>query len=220
MDIVQGVAALQRFCGPALTRTLADAEAALGGVTLDRLPRVLSDLEASEDAFAGAAGLKQIAGQVHTALHALGILLCLPHILENGEMVQYASLGAGNTGRSFDLETDRRVAEFKFITWRGGPEAFRQNGLFKDFLPTRRASDAEAEVHLPSGNRTPSSIFERRASPFQRTQGCTPGCEFPRDARRTVSDCAQILPPPKRDGDDTGCLRLSSEEHGFGCLAF
>ena len=44
------------------------------------------------------------------------------------------SLGAGNSGRSWDLETDRQIAEFKFISWRGGPEAIRQNSLFKDFL--------------------------------------------------------------------------------------
>ena len=30
-------------------------------------------------------------------------------------------------------DIDRRIAEFKFIHWRGGSEAIRQNGLFKDF---------------------------------------------------------------------------------------
>ncbi|WP_283814259.1 hypothetical protein [Bradyrhizobium aeschynomenes] len=44
-------------------------------------------------------------------------MLCLPHILEEGEIVDYVSLGAGNTGRPFDLETNRRIAEFKFIHW-------------------------------------------------------------------------------------------------------
>jgi hypothetical protein len=43
------------------------------------------------------------------------------------------SLGAGNTGKEFDLETNYRIAEFKFIHWRGGPESIRQNQLFKDF---------------------------------------------------------------------------------------
>jgi hypothetical protein len=45
----------------------------------------------------------------------------------------YVSLGAGNTGRAFDLETNQRIAEFKFIHWQGGPESIRQNSLFKDF---------------------------------------------------------------------------------------
>ena len=43
-------------------------------------------------------------------------------------------LGAGNTGREFDLETNYRIAEFKFIHWRGGPDTIRQNSIFKDFF--------------------------------------------------------------------------------------
>jgi len=31
------------------------------------------------------------------------------------------------------LETNLRVAEFKFIRWQGAPESIRQNSLFKDF---------------------------------------------------------------------------------------
>jgi hypothetical protein len=82
----------------------------------------------------GAAGLiKQLAGQINVVIHALGILLCLPHILRPGEIIDYVSLGAGNTGRAFDLETNLRVAEFTFNRWQGGPESIRQNSLFKDF---------------------------------------------------------------------------------------
>jgi hypothetical protein len=47
----------------------------------------------------GAAGLvKQLAGQINMIIHALGILLCLPHILRPSEIIDYVSLGAGNTG--------------------------------------------------------------------------------------------------------------------------
>jgi hypothetical protein len=60
--------------------------------------------------------------------------LSLPHILEDGEVIEELSLGAGNTGRNFDLATNRRIAEFKFIHWRGGAESIRQNSLFKDFF--------------------------------------------------------------------------------------
>ena len=66
----------------------------------------------------------------------------LPHILEPDERIEYVSLGAGNTGKAFDLETDRRNAEFKFINWRGGSEAIRENTLFKDFYLM-----AEHETH-------------------------------------------------------------------------
>ena len=88
---------------------------------------------ASHGSLAAASELKRIASQVNVTIHALGILLCLPHILEGSETIEYVSLGAGNTGRRFDLETDLRIAEFKFIRWRGGPESIRQNTTFKDF---------------------------------------------------------------------------------------
>jgi hypothetical protein len=77
--------------------------------------------------------VKRLAREINVVIHALGILLCLPHILEPEETIEYVSLGAGNTGRAFDLETNKRIAEFKFSRWQGGAEAIRQNSLFKDF---------------------------------------------------------------------------------------
>ncbi|RWQ81919.1 MAG: hypothetical protein EOS85_14165 [Mesorhizobium sp.] len=94
----------------------------------------LESAGAGREVLGAAAEMKRLAGQVNVTIHALGILLCLPHLLEPGEKVEYVSLGAGNTGRQFDLETNRRVAEFKFIRWRGGPEAIRQNSIFKDYF--------------------------------------------------------------------------------------
>ena len=85
----------------------------------------------------GAAGLiKRLAGQIHVVIHALGILLCLPRILQPGEVVEYVSLGAGNTGRAFDLETNQRIAEFKFIRWQGGAEVIRQGSKRTPFFQT------------------------------------------------------------------------------------
>jgi hypothetical protein len=49
-----------------------------------------------------AAKMKRLAGQINVINHSLGILLCLPHILEVGEQVEKVSLGAGNTGREFE----------------------------------------------------------------------------------------------------------------------
>jgi hypothetical protein len=40
------------------------------------------------------------------------------------------------------METNFRVAEYKFIDWQGGPETIRQNGIFKDFFEL-----AEHETH-------------------------------------------------------------------------
>lgn len=62
------------------------------------------------------------------------MLVVLPHILERDERIESVSLGAGNTGRGHDLVTNRQIAEFKFIQWRGGSESIRQNSLFIDLF--------------------------------------------------------------------------------------
>lgn len=133
-DIVAAAARLQRFAGHGLTRTLGAIEERSRGVTLETASGLLDDVGADRETFAAAALIKALAGEINVTIHALGILRCLPHILQPGEVVEYVSLGAGNTGRLFDLETNLRVAEFKFIAWRGGPESIRQNGVFKDFF--------------------------------------------------------------------------------------
>ena len=127
------LARLDRFAGGDLTQKLARIEREAKGVTAENWVPLLEQTHATHEALAEAAELKRLAGQVNVTIHALGILLCLRHILEPGERVESLSLGAGNTGKRFDLETSRRVAEFKFIRWRGGSESIRQNDTFKDF---------------------------------------------------------------------------------------
>jgi hypothetical protein len=134
MDLAQIISALERFNGPDLSGTLSRVEAELRGASAKKCSALLETTAVEREALAAAAILKRLAGQVNVTIHALGILLCLPHILYGDEMVEYVSLGAGNTGREFDLETNRRIAEFKFIRWRGGPESIRQNSVFKDFF--------------------------------------------------------------------------------------
>lgn len=127
------IALLSRFTGPDLTTTLARIERAVPGLTADGCMALLDGSGAGRDVLA-AAEMKRLAGQINVTIHALGIFLCLPHILGPGERVEYVSLGAGNTGRQFDLETNLRVAEFKFIRWQGGAELIRQNSIFKDLF--------------------------------------------------------------------------------------
>ena len=94
----------------------------------------LSDARFSPATLQAALDVKNAVGQINVLVHAAGILASLPYILQSAEKITSLSLGAGNTGKEFDLETDRRIAEFKFIAWRGGAESIRQNQLFKDFL--------------------------------------------------------------------------------------
>ena len=138
-----------RFTGAHLTETLGRIERTARGVSAEDCEAFLGRAGVDREALAAAAELKRLAGQINVTIHALGILLCLPRILETGEIIHYVSLGAGNTGRQFDLETNRRVAEFKFIRWRGGPEAIRQNAIFKDFyLLANHATSKRKQLYL------------------------------------------------------------------------
>lgn len=134
MEPADAARLLEGFAGADLGLTLARIESSMKGLKPAAVSEALLTNNVDHEVLEGAAVLKNLAGQINTAIHGLGILLCLPHILENDERVMSLSLGAGNTGKLFDLETDRRVAEFKFISWRGGPEAIRQNSVFKDFF--------------------------------------------------------------------------------------
>jgi hypothetical protein len=155
---------LQKFAGANLTHTLARIEESLRKATLDNCAHTLVGCGAKSEVL-GAAGLvKGLAGQIHVIIHALGILLSLPHILEPGEVIEYVSLGAGNTGRAFDLETDRRIAEFKFIRWQGGPEAIRQNALFKDFYLLAEEHTQKRRYLYVLGLEHPRKFFASRRS--------------------------------------------------------
>jgi hypothetical protein len=103
----------------ALTSRLSDMEAALRAADAASVRATLDRFAVDGELATAARLLKAAAGQINVIVHAVGILLALPHILEPGETIQHVSLGAGNTGRLFDLETSHRIAEFKFIQWRG-----------------------------------------------------------------------------------------------------
>ena len=131
-DILGAAKSLSEFTGRDLTSRISSLENSFLGATTETVAGVLADSCISHDLLSAAYVMKRVAGQINVVIHTIGILLCLPHVLEPGERVSSLSLGAGNTGRAFDLETDRRIGEFKFIHWQGGAETIRQNALFKD----------------------------------------------------------------------------------------
>jgi hypothetical protein len=133
-DLLQAIQNIQNFTVPDLRRRIAYLETVLVNADAEACSVVLARESVSRGLLTGAYLLKRTANQINTVIHTLGILLAIPHILEPRERVEYLSLGAGNTGRAFDLETTHRVAEFKFIDWQGGSETIRQNSLFKDFF--------------------------------------------------------------------------------------
>jgi hypothetical protein len=155
----QVIEQLRAFSGGDLTSTLSKIEGSIGGTTIESCIAFLVRVGATNNALLAAAEMKRLSGQINVVIHALGILLCLPHILEDGEKVEYVSLGAGNTGREFDLETSYRVAEFKFIKWQGGPESIRQNGIFKDFFRLADSSSQKRKYLYLLGIDHPMKFF-------------------------------------------------------------
>ena len=133
MSIDSAILSIEAFQGESLTESLSKIEQDIVGADLIATQEVCSDKAINNDFMNSALSIKNVAGQINVIIHAAGILYSLPSILHKGEIVESVSLGAGNTGKRFDLETNRRVAEYKFIDWKGGPESIRQNGIFKDF---------------------------------------------------------------------------------------
>jgi hypothetical protein len=134
MSVDQAIKAINIFQGDSLTQSLSGIESSVIGLSLIELQSFCCNRGIDNAFLASALSIKKVAGQINVIIHAAGILHSLLGILEPGEVVESVSLGAGNTGRKFDLETNLRVAEYKFIDWQGGPESIRQNGIFKDFF--------------------------------------------------------------------------------------
>jgi hypothetical protein len=128
---VAGLEVALTGCGP----TEAAEVAVTHGVTVQLLRSAI----AARDAF----------GKLSDLIHAAAIALALPHILEPGETLVRPSLAAGNTPeRLYDVETDRRVAEFKLARWDGN-DGGRQQPTVKDLV--RLAADTSgrnAELYL------------------------------------------------------------------------
>lgn len=86
--------------------------------------------------FTAAVRTRQQLGRLNDLIHATGITLTLPALLEPGErLTNRPSLAAGNDpSRLFDVETDRRIIEFKFGVWQSGSNAARKRAVFHDLL--------------------------------------------------------------------------------------
>lgn len=166
MDLIEAAQEIQALENGSLTRRVASLESLFRGQTVDSAQQLCEQNGITESALEAAFVLKSAACQVNVLIHALGILIALPHILSHDERVEALSLGAGNTGRLFDLETTHRVAEFKFIRWRGGPEAIRQNSLFKDFFYLAEAkTEKQRFLYLLELDRPLRFLTGRRALP-------------------------------------------------------
>ena len=84
-----------------------------------------------------------MSAQIDVLVHASCIAYALPFILDDNEVVQSVSLGADNAESAFDLVTDRRIAEFKFILWKVKGNAVREKTVFGDFFKLARVATSK-----------------------------------------------------------------------------
>jgi hypothetical protein len=168
-----------------LRKRVADLEANFAGLERSQCQAGLTSQSISTELLASALTIKRAASQIDEVVHALGILLALPHILEPDETVEALSLAAGNSGRPFDLVTSVRIAEYKFIDWKGGSETIRQNQLFKDFYELAEFETTKSRflyvlgIERPlrflkgglKGGRALRSICSKNAALWQHFQG-------------------------------------------------
>lgn len=153
---INDIATVQSLAGEhGLTHRISALEADLVGRSATEAAAILARDGLDDSSLTAAVAVKRVAGQINVIVHALGILTALPYILEPGEVIESMSLGAGNTGRDHDLVTDRQIAEFKFIEWRGGPESIRQNGLFIDLFNLASAATPKRKVMYVVGKAIP-----------------------------------------------------------------
>ncbi len=117
-----------------LTDTISKLEYCLRGAGTSQINGLIEQENIDKDMLKAAIIVKKNISQIDVVIHAVGIVNALRYILDEDEKVEYLSLGAGNTGKRFDVETDKRIAEFKFISWSGKSDTIRQNSTFKDFF--------------------------------------------------------------------------------------
>lgn len=208
--LTESVQDVERFKGTSMTKKLATIEQSLVGRGSSDLASLYMSGGIHAQLFSSALELKRVASQIDTLIHAVGILVALPSILKSGEVIQSLSLGAGNTGKPYDMETNSRVAEFKFIDWKGGSESVRQDSLFKDFYYlAERDLGKEKYIYILGtdhalrflrGGRKISSVISRYAKlqrDFTRTYGdrFTYVCDYYdfRHASVMIEDLSEVV---------------------------
>ncbi|MEP1445858.1 MAG: hypothetical protein ABJK37_07085 [Paraglaciecola sp.] len=172
MSIDSAIKAISKFQGASLTESLSILEEGIVGANSDKSLNYCAENNITDSFIDSALAVKKVAGEINVIIHASGILHALKDILKPEEIVQSVSLGAGNTGRKFDLETNLQVAEFKFIDWKGGAESIRQNGIFKDFFELAEYDTDKSKnlyvvgTHYPlkflNGGRALSSVLSKQ----------------------------------------------------------
>ena len=163
-EIVEASKLLQAFKGDSFTKRVSKLENDFNDVNRVEAAERIEQQQIGQELFTAAMLIKHNSSQINEVIHALGILISLPSILNDGERVEAMSLAAGNTGKGFDLETSERIAEFTFIEWKGGPDVIRKNKVFKDFYFLAEADTGkEKELYSIGTSHVLSFLHSRRS---------------------------------------------------------
>lgn len=176
-DISREIARLLSFLDRApLTLTIRDLEQGLDGSDAEAAARVVASAGIDEDLLTAAVVTRQHLGRINDIIHASAISLILPTVLDSDEVVQgRPSLAAGNDpSRPFDLQTNKRVAEFKLAHW-AGADAMRKRGVFQDLV--HLAADT-------SGRR--AQLFVVGQEPIRFLRGSTSTAQWALDRATTL----------------------------------
>lgn len=133
-----------------LTTRVGRLEAEFEGADRTRAASHAETSGLSVDLIHAALLVRQHVGRIDDLIHAAVITRVLPLILEDGERVtRRPSLASGNdASRPFDLETDRRIAEFKVAVWKGA-DTMRARALTSDFVQLAMAeTDRVPELYV------------------------------------------------------------------------
>jgi hypothetical protein len=171
-DLPAQLAAVGAFLGQAsLGKTVADLEIALADCDRNGVAAVAAEYGVTVALLRAAIVSREALGKISDLTHAAAITLSLEHILESGEKLVRPSLAAGNTkARLSDVETDRRVAEFKLARWTGADGA-RQKSAVKDLARLAvESSPRVAELYV-RGPRPIAWLRRTKSSVRQQLKG-------------------------------------------------
>lgn len=108
---------------------------------LQKLEKTISSAN-FQNVFSAAKIIKEASSQIDEIVHASGIMIAKEVWLHKDEEVQYLSLGAGNHKEHFDMETNLRIAEFKFGKWNeNSANGIRRRGYFSNYISLLTAND-------------------------------------------------------------------------------
>ncbi|MFV2044535.1 MAG: hypothetical protein ACC700_15040 [Anaerolineales bacterium] len=164
MSIQSNIQRVREFRGDSLTETIAAIETTLSGSSKRQADDAANHLAIDSDLLVAAAGVKDASAQIDVVIHAVGILYSLPYLLVGDEVIETISLGAGNAAGEHDLVTNRRLAEFKFISWRPKGNAVREKSVFEDFVKLAMAPDSRQKYIYMLDSARASKFLSGRSS--------------------------------------------------------